>query len=178
MKKSILLLTAILSAGFISCAQVDKGTTDQKKEKKSVKKEVVQKSDKKDSPAKPIYLNKADFLKKVMNYEKNTEEWVYEGDKPCVIDFYADWCAPCKKAAPVLEKLAKEYSGKIYVYKIDTEKEKELAGVFGIRSIPAFLWVPKDGKPQMTNGIARTTEDTEKMFKDLIDNVLLKETEK
>ena len=122
---------------------------------------------------KPVNLTKQDFLEKVMNYEKNQTEWVYEGDLPALIDFYADWCGPCRMAAPVLEELAKEYEGKIHIYKIDTEKEKELAGVFGIQSIPAFLFVPKNGKPTMSNGIAQTTEDTKKMFKQMIDEILL-----
>ena len=120
-----------------------------------------------------INLNKQDFLEKVMNYEKNQSEWVYEGDLPALIDFYADWCGPCRMAAPVLEELAKEYEGKIYIYKIDTEKEKELAGVFGIRSLPSFLFVPQDGRPTMSNGIAQTTEQTKQMFKQMIDEILL-----
>ncbi|MEA1876732.1 MAG: thioredoxin domain-containing protein [Bacteroidota bacterium] len=122
---------------------------------------------------KPIKLTKADFLKKVMDYEKNPEEWIYEGDKPCLIDFWADWCGPCKKAAPVLDELAKEYAGDIYIYKVNTDEERELAGVFGISGIPAFLFVPMKGKPQMTSGIARTPADTKKMFTGLIDEILL-----
>ena len=122
---------------------------------------------------KPIKLTKKEFMEKVMNYEKNPSEWVYEGDKPCLIDFWADWCGPCKKAAPVLDELAKDYAGEIYIYKVNTDQEKELAGLFGIRNIPAFLYVPMKGKPQLNTGIARTQEETKKMFIGLIDELLL-----
>jgi len=124
---------------------------------------------------KTIHLTKQDFLDKVMNYEKNQTEWVYEGDKPALIDFYADWCGPCRIAAPVLEELAKEYEGRIHIYKVDTEKERELAAVFGIQSIPAFLFVPQDGRPTMSNGIAQTPEQTKEMFRKMIDEILLGE---
>jgi len=120
-----------------------------------------------------IHLSKEDFLVKVMNYEKNTTEWKFEGDKPCLIDFYADWCAPCRTAAPILEELASEYSGKINVYKIDTQKEQELAAVFGIQGIPAFLYVPMEGKPTMSSGIGRSVEETRQMFRQNIESLLL-----
>ena len=97
------------------------------------------------------HLTKQTFLEKVFNYEVN-QEWKFEGNKPCIIDFYADWCGPCKMVAPVLEELSKEYEGKIDVYKIDTEQEQELAGAFGIQSIPSILFVPMEGQPQMTMG--------------------------
>ena len=125
------------------------------------------------SSGKTVKLTKQDFLEKVMNYEKNQTDWVYEGDKPALIDFYADWCGPCKIAAPILEELAKEYEGKIHIYKVDTQKEGELASVFGIQSIPAFLFVPQDGKPTMSNGIAQTPEQTKEMFRKMIDEILL-----
>jgi len=97
------------------------------------------------------HLTTSEFKEKVFNYEKN-QEWKYEGDKPCIIDFYADWCSPCKMVAPILEELAKEYEGKIDIFKVDTEAEQELAAVFGIRSIPSLLFIPKDGQPQMAMG--------------------------
>lgn len=109
-----------------------------------------------------------------MNYEVNKEEWVFEGDKPCVIDFYADWCAPCRMTSPILEELAIEYGDKINIYKIDTDREQELAAIFGIRSIPSFLFCPIDGQPMMSSGVAQTKEQTKKMFKDQIDEYLLK----
>ncbi len=97
------------------------------------------------------HLTKDTFLEKVFDFEKN-KEWKFAGTLPCIIDFYADWCGPCKMVAPILEDLATEYKGKIEVYKVDTDKEQELAAVFGIRSIPSLLFVPKDGKPQMAMG--------------------------
>lgn len=112
------------------------------------------------------HLTKEKFLTKVFNYEKNTD-WKFEGEKPCIIDFYADWCGPCKMVAPVLEELAKDYEGKIDVYKVNTEEELELAGVFGIRSIPSFLFVPSDGQPQMALG-ALPRETFIKAFKDVL----------
>lgn len=97
------------------------------------------------------FLTKETFLSKVFNFETN-KDWKFEGSKPCVIDFYADWCGPCKTVAPVLEELAKDFDGKLNVYKVNTEEEQELASVFGIRSIPSILFVPSDGQPQMAMG--------------------------
>jgi thioredoxin len=111
-------------------------------------------------------LTKEKFLNRIFNYEKNLE-WKFEGDKPCIIDFYADWCAPCKMVSPVLEELARDYNGKLDVYKIDTEEELELASAFGIRSIPSFLFVPVEGQPQMAMG-ALPKEIFVKAFKDVL----------
>jgi len=97
------------------------------------------------------HLTKTTFLEKVFNFEEN-KEWKFEGKIPALIDFYADWCAPCKMIAPILEELSKEYAGKINIYKIDTESEQELAGVFGIRSIPSLLFCPVGDQPQMAAG--------------------------
>ncbi len=96
-------------------------------------------------------LTKETFFEKVFNFEKN-KEWKFEGELPCVIDFYADWCGPCKMVAPVLEELSEDYKGKVNVFKVDTEAQQELAAAFGVRSIPSILFVPKDGEPQMAQG--------------------------
>lgn len=117
--------------------------------------------------AKPVNLTKADFLAKVYNYEKNPDTWKYEGKTPAIVDFYADWCGPCKRLAPVLEELAKEYSGKVTIYKVNTENEQELASVFGIRSIPSLLFIPMDGQPQMSMG-ALPKADLKKAIKDVL----------
>lgn len=124
----------------------------------------------KENKMKTIHLNKIDFLKKVANYEANPGEFNYLGDKPALIDFYADWCGPCKAIAPILEELAGEYDGQIYIYKINTEEEQELAALFGIRSIPSLLFVPMNGEqPQMAQGaLPKPT------LKEAIDKVLLK----
>lgn len=116
---------------------------------------------------KVIKLNKEEFLTNVFNYEKNSQEWKYEGNKPAIIDFYADWCGPCRKVAPVLEELAKEYAGKIVIYKVDTEKDKELAQKFGIQSLPSLLFVPMNGKPQMAVG-AIPKEDLKKAIDEFL----------
>ena len=97
------------------------------------------------------HLTKESFKEKVFNFEEN-KDWKFEGQKPAVIDFYADWCGPCKMVAPVLEELANEYAGKIDIYKVDTEAERELSAVFGVQSIPSILFVPVDGQPSMAKG--------------------------
>ena len=114
------------------------------------------------------HLTLETFKKKVFDFEKNTE-WKFEGKVPAVVDFYADWCGPCKMVAPVLEELAIEYKGKINIYKVDTEDQQELAAVFGIRSIPSLLFCPSDGAPQMAMGAL--PKDT---FKKAIEDILLK----
>ena len=126
-------------------------------------------TNKKEKKMNTIHLTKAEFLEKVANYEENPTEWKYLGDKPCIIDFYADWCGPCKMIAPVLEELAKEYEGEIYIYKINTEQEQELAQAFAIKSIPTLLFVPMNEAPQLVRGALPKTE-----FKNAIDEVLLK----
>jgi len=112
------------------------------------------------------HLNKADFLDKVFNYEIN-KEWKFSGSRPALVDFYADWCGPCKMVAPVLEKLAAEYDGKLDIYKINTEEEQELSAVFGIQSIPSLLFIPMEGQPQMVAG-ALPKPQLEKLIADVL----------
>ena len=112
------------------------------------------------------HLTAETFKEKVFNYEAS-KDWKFEGDLPCMIDFYADWCGPCKVVAPVLEELSEEYEGKVNIYKVNTEEERELSSVFGIQSIPSLLFVPKEGQPQMAMGAL--PKDT---FKQAIKDVL------
>ena len=114
------------------------------------------------------HLTAETFKTKVFDYEKNTE-WKFNGELPAIIDFYADWCGPCKMVAPVLEELSTEYDGKIQIYKVDTEAQQELASVFGIKSIPSILFIPKDGQPQMSMGAM-----PKESFVQAINEVLLK----
>jgi thioredoxin len=96
-------------------------------------------------------LDKKAFIEKVFDYE-NEKEWKYRGTLPAIVDFYADWCGPCKMVAPMLEKIQAEYAGKLNVYKVNTDQEQELAGAFGIMSIPSLLFIPATGQPQMARG--------------------------
>lgn len=111
-------------------------------------------------------LTKQTFLEKVFNYEKN-KDWMYEGKLPSIIDFYADWCGPCKMIAPVLEELSNEYAGKMNIYKVDTEAEQELAAAFAIRSIPSMLFIPMSEQPQMANG-ALPKQELHKLIKEVL----------
>ena len=162
MKKPILKKYALLAIVFAFIVMADgcgKGKTESTKDlnnNQNIKKGNME------------HLTSQTFKEKVFNYEVN-KDWKFEGDLPCIIDFYADWCGPCKMVAPVLEELSNEYEGKIRIYKVDTEKEQELAQVFGIRSIPSILFVPKDGQPQMSMGAL-----PKESFKQAIDDVLLK----
>ena len=107
---------------------------------------------------KVVHITKADFLKKVYDFEKNPDEWKYLGSQPAIVDFYADWCGPCRQLSPVLDELAKEYSGKLIIYKVNVDNERGLATFFGIRSIPTLLFIPMKGKPQRSLGALSKTE--------------------
>ena len=115
-----------------------------------------------------IQMNKQMFLDKVFDYTTGATEWKYLGDKPCVIDFYATWCGPCRMVAPILKDLAKEYGDKIVIYKVDTDKEKELSMAMGIQSLPTIVFIPQTGQPQVIVGAADKAT-----FKRAIDEVLL-----
>ena len=112
------------------------------------------------------HLTQETFKEKVFDYEKN-KDWKFEGDKPAIIDFYADWCGPCKMVAPILEELSSEYKGKLDIFKVNTEEQQELAAAFGIRSIPSLLFIPQEGQPQMAMGAL-----PKETFKKTIEDVL------
>lgn len=113
------------------------------------------------------HLTKETFKSKVFDFEKN-KDWKFEGKKPAIIDFYADWCGPCKMIAPILEELKSEYGEKIDIYKVDTEQERELSSIFGIQSIPSLLFIPAEGQPQMSMGAL-----PKESFKKAINEVLM-----
>lgn len=113
------------------------------------------------------HLTLESFKEKVFNYEDN-KEWKFEGNRPAVIDFYADWCGPCKMVAPIMEELSKEYEGKVDIYKVNTEDQQELSSMFGIKSIPSILFIPTEGQPSMAAGAM-----PKKAFKETIDKLLI-----
>ena len=115
------------------------------------------------------HITKAEFLQKVYNYEANPQTWKYEGEGPAIVDFFATWCGPCKALSPVLDELAAEYGDKLTIYKVDVDQERELAGAFGIRSVPTLLFIPADGEPSMSPGAPSKAQ-----LKQIIDEHLLK----
>jgi thioredoxin len=157
MIKNILILSTIMIILTTGCSSTTGKTNDSSASE--VKKE----------SGKVEYLTYDTFLTKVWNFESNPQNWVYEGEVPAIIDFYADWCAPCRKIAPIMEKIAKDYDGKLKVYKIDVDKEQKLAGVFQVRSIPSILFTPVSGQPMMQAGAM-----TEEMYVKIIEEQLLK----
>lgn len=163
-KKSLLRvygLAVLIFAGSMSgCAQSKKSDTADNKEGVEAKADDA-------AAGKMISLDKASFLKNVYNYEANPDGWKYEGKKPAIVDFYADWCGPCRQIAPILEDLAKVYANDIVIYKVDVDNEKEIAAAFGIQSIPALLFIPMEGKPTMLNGVY-PREELEKNIKEIL----------
>ena len=137
---------------------------------KSGKNKKSNESTKEDNKIEVVALNKADFLKKVYNYEANPNDWKFEGSRPAIVDFYATWCGPCKVMHPILEELSKEYSGKVDIYQIDVDKEQDLAAAFGIRSIPTLLMIPMKEEPRIMQGAMPKDQ-----LKKAIDEFLLKQ---
>ncbi len=171
MKKLVFILAiAVFSLQSCNAGQA-KNEGNEKSGESSAPAQTVAQSNSEDGGS--VKLTKAKFIEKVWDYENSPKEWKFKGDQPALIDFYADWCGPCKIASPILEEISHEFAGKITVYKVDTQVERELASVFGVRSIPAFLYIPETGKPVMMSGIGRTKEQTKQMFKDNINKYLL-----
>jgi thioredoxin len=154
MKQIILSFLLIVGVSFSACTQSGTGNNTPASTEASNEGKVIQ-------------MDKAMFLEKVFNYEASPDKWIYRGDKPCIIDFYADWCGPCKKVAPIMSALAEQYKDQVVIYKVNTDREKELAGVFNIRSIPSILYCPIEGQPTMTMG-AQPKSEFEKMLKELL----------
>ena len=160
-KKFILyLLTALTLVGCSS----QKGKVCKQEQNAQKPLEAKPSTDKSSVNGQVTYLTTADFKQKVMDYEAHPQEWVFAGHRPVVIDFYATWCRPCKMMSPIVEQLAKQYAGKVDFYKVDIDQETELASVFGIQSIPTFLFIPMKGKPTAQMGMMEK-EEMEKVVK-------------
>jgi thioredoxin len=161
---SLLAFFVLMAITASACSNANSGNDNNPKASKTT---AVSNPSGDNSDVKPEFLTKESFKEKIWDYEANPEAWVYEGTEPAIIDFYADWCKPCKMVAPILDEISQDYAGKIKVYKIDTQKERELAAVFQVSSIPAFLYIPVDGKPQMDRGF-KQKEAFEKIIKDYL----------
>ena len=155
--KKVLAMVAFVMIGVIVYAFNDENRIN-----------VDQQSKKEVKSGEVIVMNKEMFIKDVFDYEKS-EEWKYKGDKPAIIDLYADWCGPCCQTAPIMKELAKEYAGKITIYKVNVDKQKELAALFNATSIPLFVFIPMKGDPQLFRGAADKAT-----YKKAIDEFLLK----
>ncbi len=149
MKKVIYLAIMMLTASIAVCAQ----TNDEKK-------------------SNIIHLTKSEFIAKVCNYKTDGKEFEYKNDKPAIVDFYADWCGPCRKLSPILEEIAEEYDGKIIIYKVNTDKEPEIASAFGIRALPTLLFIPTEGETSHLLGL----RPKEELCKAIETTLLKKET--
>ena len=153
--RKVLIMFAVVLVSMFACASNDK--TEQKQDKSESA-----------NSGEVIVMDKAMFLKDVFNFEKS-KEWKYQGNKPAIIDLYADWCGPCRQVAPIMKELAKEYAGKIVIYKVNVDKQKELAALFNATSIPLFVFIPMNGEPQLFRGAADKAT-----YKKAIDEFLLK----
>lgn len=145
MKKSIIFAILVLMTGFGAMAQ------------------------EKDNASKVQHITYQDFIDKIWDFEKSPEEFKFKGKTPAIVDFYADWCGPCRKVGPIMEKLAKDYDGRLAVYKVNVDKEKDLAAAFQVRSIPMVLFIPLEGQPMMQVGAMAESE-----YKKVVEERLLK----
>lgn len=157
------LIVAIVVLG--SCSNNKKSNSEDKTTTSTIKTKDAIKSD---NELATKYLSTEDFKKKIMNYDEHPQEWVFEGNRPAIIDFYATWCGPCKMTAPIIERLARKYKGQIDFYKVDIDQERELAQIFGIRSIPTFLFIPMKGQPTAQMGAMQLAD-----FEEIIESELL-----
>ena len=157
------LIVAIAVLG--SCSNNKKSNSEDKTTTPTIKTKDTIKSD---NELATKYLSTEDFKKKIMNYDEHPQEWVFEGNCPAIIDFYATWCGPCKMTAPIIERLARKYKGQIDFYKVDIDQERELAQIFGIRSIPTFLFIPMKGQPTAQMGAMQLAD-----FEEIIESELL-----
>lgn len=168
MKYRFIVALVAFAAVVTACSGKNNGTNAGKaKESRTT---VVKEKVKGDKKMKVTEMTKEMFKDKVMDYENNPQDWNFKGDKPAIIDFYATWCGPCKMTAPNVEKIAEEYDGKIDVYKVDVDQQEELAAMFGIQSIPAILFIPKNGTPAKSVGAMGYGQ-----LKDAVNQVLFKE---
>ena len=147
--------TKIIIAVMLGLTVLPTSCRTKNEKKTTIEKEQKNKEDKKMN-VKELTLES--FKNNIMDYEANPTDWKFKGERPAVIDFYAVWCGPCKATAPILDSLAKEYDGKVDFYKVDVDKQQELSAMFGIRSIPSLLFIPKEGKPQMQVGAMDHTQ--------------------
>ena len=169
MKRTATLVVAIMALALTAC----KADNNPKKQGNSAmtteQTRINNQKEGKETKMNVTEMTSAMFQQKVMDYKNNPKTWNFKGDKPAIIDFYATWCGPCKATAPVLEEVAGDYAGQIDVYKVDVDQQRELAALFGIRSIPSLLFIPKTGEPTMQNGAMNKAQ-----FEEVIKSVLLK----
>lgn len=163
--KKVLTMIALVFSSMLTYACTD-GAKQQNQSAEGTKE--VQGAQESQAEGDVIVMNKAMFIKDVFDFEKS-KEWKYQGTKPAIIDLYADWCGPCRMTAPIMKELAKDYAGKIVIYKVNVDKEKELAALFNATSIPLFVFIPMKGEPQLFRGAADKAT-----YKKMIDDFLLK----
>lgn len=157
----LVLMGTLLTGTLLSCSPNQNKRSDRTAETKKAANNIKQQK------GKVMELTTSEFKEKIVNYEANPDKWVFRGERPAVVDFYATWCGPCKMVAPIMEELAEKYKGQIDFYKVDVDKEQEVAGVFGIQSIPTMLFIPKSGQPTMTAG-AMSYNDLDATVKKLL----------